>query len=89
VRLSGLSEEGNASQNICTGGDAAPRAPSGCASATVQMMSAVVLAAGSKPDAQPPTTRHTPSGLAPHLWARRRGLGEAGCEAASPFACPR
>lgn len=33
----------------------------------VKMMSPVVLAAGSKPRLQAPTTRHTPSGLWPHL----------------------
>lgn len=66
VRLSGLSDEGNASQNSCSGAPAAAPA-SGSESDTVHMMSALLLRSGSNPLAQPPTTRQTPSGLEPQL----------------------
>jgi len=79
VLLLGLSEEGKASQNSCRGAAAAAAPvllltaplplgpPRGSAADVVQMMSAVVLRWGSKPLAQPPTTRQMPSGLTPHL----------------------
>lgn len=90
VLLSGLSDDGNASQNSCSGSGPGPGAlllevPDGrggsfrgSESDMVQMMSAVVLRAGSNPLAQPPTTRQMPSGLTPHLRVVERKWGAGG-----------